>query len=116
MNSNVADMQSVVFLQRKTSGFVRWLASEVKGLRQIKIIAIISVSILTVEMHLICVTLKVAAVAQMRRRMLWEAGLGPGGSSLTSRGKTCLCWAYSTENAWSVSSQSQSETLEERCV
>lgn len=30
--------------------------------------------------------LKVAAVDLMRRRMLWEAGPGPGGSFRTSRG------------------------------
>ena len=40
--------------------------------------------------YLICVALKVAAVALIRRHTLWEAGPGPGGSSLTSRGKTYL--------------------------
>lgn len=35
-------------------------------------------------------SLKVAAVDLMRRRMLWEAGPGPGGSFLTSRGTPSL--------------------------
>lgn len=34
--------------------------------------------------------LKVAAVDLMKRHMLWEAGHGPGGSSLTSRGMLSL--------------------------
>lgn len=40
----------------------------------------------------ICVVLflKVAAAAPMRRRMLLEAGRGPGGSSPTSRGTPSL--------------------------
>lgn len=40
----------------------------------------------------ICVFLKVAAVAPIRRHMLWEAGPGPGGSYPTSKGKSCLLW------------------------
>lgn len=40
----------------------------------------------------LCVFLKVAAVAPIRRPMLLEAGPGPGGSYPTSRGKTSLFW------------------------
>lgn len=40
----------------------------------------------------ICVFLKVAAVAPIRRRMLLEAGPGPGGSYPTSKGTSSLLW------------------------
>lgn len=47
---------------------------------------------LVIDKIVLCIFLKVAAVAPTRRSMLLEAGPGPGGSYPTSKGKTRLLW------------------------
>lgn len=51
-------------------------------------------------------------MAPTRRRIWWEAGPGPGGSSLTSRGKTCLLWQQNKAVAQTSFTVSQSPTAQ----